>query len=195
MSRFTIDIADYARVLKGVLLDEKSKQMEYAEENGRPGRTGKAVLVSVDLTTEDFRRRDSHGTRFGDRKLLSFLMVGHSYTFVALTDFATPAKPEDFVNVSNHSSCWKDAMRDEVRRIERKMIEELVPDYPDGADEAVIDAVMDARRALYVSASEIGVGAGVSVVEVRLESDPSSRHSNGYRITSMNGYDKKQIWY
>jgi hypothetical protein len=182
---FTICVRSYVEMVRALLLSAEERNMTYGREQDG-NLEGPAVLISVDLSMDDFAGDKSYSRR----GLVHVLCCGHSKTFMAITDLAQkPASSpthkkqlnsntqldDTWRNVSNHDSCWKDAVDQEINKIYFSWSQEILKESGSGL----------APKDLYQSAWINGIGAGVWKGIVVLRSDPNNGYPNGYGVVDL----------
>lgn len=95
--------------------------LEVGNDDGSISKPG--VLVELDCRMSDFEL---------DKRMAAsvfFVVCGSSNTFAFTGDlFCGRPDPKLFVNISNHSSCWKDSIRDHLTSLYFKLAQDINPD-------------------------------------------------------------------
>lgn len=188
---FKIDTDSYVRMLRDLLLPEQDRQMIYQEDGSREA---KGLIISIDLSMKDYT--GGAGDYPGHRGLVHVLVCGYSSAFMAMTDIAQLAEPtpqrtekidrelgldQTWRNVSNHSSCWIDAIRDEINRIYFQWSRHILKRSGSGS------APKDLSQHAWID----GIGAGVWTCRVVLHKDENNGYPGGYAVVSI--LDQKRV--
>lgn len=189
---FQIDTIHYITMLRDLLLPDSEREMKYQVDSlmGKRYQDGNvkcdALLITIDLSMKDW----VNGKDFGRRCNLHILLCGYSSAFMAETDMVerpgpTPVRTEKpdrekglddtWRNVSNHSSCWKDAINDEINRIYFRWSREILARSGSGK----------APKDLSHAANIHGLGAGVWKGKVVLRRDENNGYPGGYGVVGL----------
>lgn len=104
---FQIPVASVVCMLKDMASQDKEYWKQHSFENGILTQNG--IHVVLDLSVSDYTDEGEHLTC---RQTVHFLLCGYTSVFVTV-DNSWPVHTipvEKFENISNHDSCWRDAI-------------------------------------------------------------------------------------
>lgn len=106
--------------LKNMLLPSDENHVHYGAD--RASNKWRAIGFTMDVSVAE------RGTNNKARALVSILIVGAQMAFYRRSDFGDmPAKPQPYKNVSNHDSCWIDALGTELSKTYFDMCDHVNP--------------------------------------------------------------------